>query len=292
MTLYALGNFDGLHRGHAAVIARAVECAAAHRIFAALATFAPHPRRFFKPNDAPFLITSPDVRDEAARALGMRSVLEIPFDNDLAALSPTAFVTDILVNRLHATGVVVGADFCFGRDRAGTAEDLKRLGSAADLIVEIVAPVGDGEKYSSSRIRQAIRAGDMVEARRQLGRPWRIDGTVQHGDARGRTIEVPTANIELGDLVRPAFGVYAAWAMTADGVHHPAAVNIGIRPTMGGTVERVEAHLLDFEGDLYGQPLILDVVSFIRPEQTFADLGALKGQIATDIATVRRMLAS
>lgn len=288
-TVYALGNFDGLHVGHQALLSSHVAWAGQLGAVPGVATFTPHPRLFFRPDAEPFLLTTAETQAVLMHALGIATISPIPFTEVLASMTPADFVQLVLLGYLKAKGVTVGADFCFGKDRAGTAQTLVELGAHHGLVVNIVAPVGDGEKYASSRIRTALQAGDVAEANRQLNRPWAITGIVQHGDARGRTIGFPTANLTLGNLIRPRFGVYAATAHTADG-HYPAAVNIGQRPTVDGTDDRVEAHLIGFDGDLYGQPLHLDLHAFIRPEQKFDGLAALKAQIDRDVETTLRLL--
>jgi riboflavin kinase/FMN adenylyltransferase len=289
----ALGNFDGVHRGHRAVIETA--CAFARSLDApcAGAVFAPHPRMVFAPDAPPFLLMSDAQRVRALKAAGAQAVFHIPFSRDMAAMTPDVFVREVLAEGLGLKGVVTGADFCFGKDRAGDAEALKALGQQYGVAVKIADAVNLDDasgKISSTNVRNALREGDAKTAAALLDRPFAIEGEVSKGDQRGRLLGFPTANIALGDYLRPKFGVYAVRAHLPSGQTVPGVANLGSRPTVDGTEARLEAHLFDFSGDLYGQVLEVDLIDFIRPEQKFDGLDALKAQIAADSAKAREML--
>ena len=289
----ALGNFDGVHAGHQAVIAQAG--ALAQRLDAPLgvALFDPHPRRFFKPDAEPFRLMAPARRDAVLGAIGVDRVHELAFNKAMASMTPEAFVEDVLHAGLGVKGVVTGADFRFGAKRAGGFEDLQRLGAARGIAVEAARLVesGQGGKLSSSSLRDLIASGDVAAAARIMGRPWTLDGVVEQGDQRGRTIGFPTANVALGDFLRPARGVYAVRVgIDGEGETRPGVANYGVRPTVDGLAEKLEVHLFDFDGDLYGKTLGVAFIDFIRPEQKFDGLEALKAQIAADAETARGVL--
>ena len=289
----ALGNFDGVHRGHRAVIETA--CALGRDLDApcAAAVFSPHPRTVFQPDAPPFALMTDGQRARALKAAGVGAVFHIPFDRAMAAMTPEQFVRDVLAEGLGLKGVVTGADFCFGKDRAGDAEALKALGARYGVTARIADAVkidGAPDKISSSTVRAALRDGDARAAAGLLGRPFAIEGVVSQGDQRGRLLGFPTANIALGEYLRPKFGVYAVIAHLPDGRTVPGVANLGSRPTVDGTEARLEAHLFDFEGDLYGQQLEVELIDFIRPEQKFDGLDALTAQIAADSAMARKML--
>jgi riboflavin kinase/FMN adenylyltransferase len=290
----ALGNFDGLHVGHQAVIAAARAAGAPLRAPLGAAVFDPHPRRFFQPHAPPFRILSDAVRDRLLEELGVEALYRIPFDRTLSLMDDRTFAHDVLVQAMGVANVAVGSDFRFGKDRAGDAESLTRLGRELGFGVSVVAPVGgaDAERVSSSAIRQAIRDGDMAAAARMMTRPWIVDGVVERGDQRGHTIGFPTANVSLGELVRPKLGVYAVTVrIEGEAEERPGVVNIGRRPTFGGDLdERLEAHLFDYDGDLYGRRIEVSVRAFIREERKFAGLDALKAQIAADAEAARAVL--
>jgi riboflavin kinase / FMN adenylyltransferase len=283
----ALGNLDGVHLGHQAVLAAARARAKAAGLTAAAAVFEPHPRRFFQPQAAPFRLQSNHQRARALMAAGAEIVFEVPFDADLAAMNDADFCRVILKERLGVAGVAVGFDFCYGKNRMGDAASLARHGAALGFAAVIVDAVDDAahpdHKVSSSAIRAAIAEGDMAEAARLLGRPWAIEGTVIHGFQRGRTIQFPTANIDLADYARPAFGVYAVRADLGDGVWRAGVANCGVKPTVAGdAAPLLEAHLFDFEGDLYGRMIEVRLLHFLRPERKFENFAALSAQITTD----------
>jgi len=288
----ALGNFDGVHRGHQALLARAAEEARPLGAPVVALTFEPHPRRFFVADTGPFRLTLPPAKTRLLGQYGVQAVLAQRFDQAFAALSAEAFIADVLRNGLGARHVVCGYDFTFGARRGGNVEFLRAAGAAQGFGVTVLDPVmREGEIYSSTRIREALRAGMVGEAAELLGHPWEIEGTVELGDQRGRTIGFPTANVALGEHLRPRFGVYAVRALV-DGVWRNAVANLGKRPTFGKLQENFEVHLFDFAGDLYGETLRVALVDFIRPEMKFAGLDQLKAQIAADGAAARTILAT
>lgn len=288
----ALGNFDGVHEGHRAVLAHAATLAARLEAPVSAAVFKPHPRRYFKPDAAPFRLMSDPQRERALEAAGAAHVFAIPFDRELASMTPEAFVERVLAGRLGLAGLVTGADFRFGKDRAGGADALRTIGAAFGIIAETAPEVRAGAcKVSSTRVREALQAGEPERAAALLGRPFAIEGEVVAGDRRGRTLGFPTANIPLGDYLRPAFGVYAVRArVDGEGVWRPGVANLGRRPTVDGTDERLETHLFDFEGDLYGRTLEVALEAFLRGERRFDGLEALRAQIAADSARARARL--
>jgi riboflavin kinase/FMN adenylyltransferase len=288
----ALGNFDGVHRGHQAVIAHSDAIARAERRPHGVVTFEPHPRAVFRPGDPPFRLTPLRAKSHQLQALGVELMVSLHFDAEFAQRSAENFVTEVLHRGLGIGHVVSGYDFVFGHDRQGDAALLQRLGRELGFGVTIVPPVaGDsGAVFSATRIREHLVAGEAKDAAVLLGRPWEIEGRVEHGDARGRTIGFPTANLALGEYLRPAAGVYAVRAGIEqdDGVEwHDAVANLGTRPTVGGTDLRLEVHLLGFAGDLYGQHMRVALIDWIRPERKFAGLDELKAQIARDAAKAR-----
>jgi riboflavin kinase/FMN adenylyltransferase len=253
-------------------------------------TFEPHPRGFFVPDTGPFRLTLPPAKLRLLAQYGVQAVLAQRFDAPFAALSADAFIDDVLLQGLGARHVVCGYDFTFGARRGGNVEFLRHAGPLRGIGVTVLEPVmREGEIYSSTRIREALRAGWITEAAELLGHAWEIEGTVELGDQRGRTIGFPTANVALGEHIRPRFGVYAVRALV-DGTWRDAVANLGRRPTFGKLQENFEVHLFDFSGDLYGQTLRVALVDFIRPEMKFAGLDALKAQIAADGQAARRIL--
>ncbi len=293
----ALGNFDGVHRGHQAVIAEAVRIAAETGRSSGVLSFEPHPRSVFRPQDPPYRLTPMRAKAHAIADLGVELLVNLHFDAAFAERTAENFVTEILHDGLGVAHIVAGYDFVFGHGRRGDAAMLERMGAELGFGVTILTPVstGAGAIFSSTRIRELLVAGDPRGAAELLGRFWEIEGRVEHGDARGRTIGFPTANVALGDYLRPAPGVYAVRAGIEGpgGVDwHDAVANLGMRPTVGGIDLRLEVHLLDFAGDLYGKHLRTAFVERIRPEQKFAGLDALKAQIARDVETARGIHAS
>ena len=290
----ALGNFDGLHRGHQRVIAAAVDFAREHDIPAGVISFDPHPRRYFQPNAEPFRVMGPAQRARALSALGVDILYLLPFDATLAQMTDEAFARVVLAQGLGVRHVAAGFDVSFGKDRAGSGLKLQRYGFEDGFSVTIVDRMAtlEGVKYSSTEARRAIAEGRPEEVVEMLGRPFAIEGEVKHGDKRGRLLGFPTANIGLADYARPAFGVYAVQrAPYLDGRMVEGVANVGHRPTVNGTDERLEVHLFDFDEDLYGQTLETEFVARIRPEQKFSDLDALKARIGLDAQEARRRLA-
>jgi riboflavin kinase / FMN adenylyltransferase len=290
--IMALGNFDGFHLGHQAVVGRAVAVAKAAGRPAIVATFDPHPVRHFRPETPPFRLTTLDQRQRLFAAAGADAMLVFHFDGMLANVTAEEFVTDWLVARSGAAGVVTGEDFTFGRRRGGNTSVLAEIGGAQGLIVETVGPIAaDGEVVSSSRIRAALQAGDCATATRLLTRPFAIEGVVQHGDKNGRLLGYPTANIDLGSYLRPRYGVYAVRGHLADGRVLDGAANLGIRPQFTPPKELLEPYFFDFNGDLYDQTIEVDLVSHIRDEARFDNLDALKAQMEQDCAAAKSILA-
>ncbi len=286
----ALGNFDGVHIGHAHVL-RAAHSASPGAPLAVL-TFEPHPREVFRPDDPPFRLTLPPARNEALAALGVKLVYELPFDDAFSEMTAEAFVTEVLSDGIGAQHLVCGPDFAFGHRRGGDTAFLAARAEALGIGLTVVPPLADESgPISSSRIRRALQDGYPERATQKLGRPWAIRGTVAHGDARGRSIGFPTANIALGRHLEPARGVYTVTTRLPDGRALRGVANIGRRPTVSAVPEtRLEVNLFDFEGDLYGAELEVALHSFLRPERKFAGLDALRAQIAADAAEARRRL--
>jgi riboflavin kinase/FMN adenylyltransferase len=296
----AIGNFDGVHRGHQAVIGEALRAARAAGRPGGVLTFEPHPRRFFKPDGLPFLLTRLRTKLRIIAGLGATVVYALRFNARLAALDAETFVDEVLVGGLGVAEAVVGYDFVFGRGRRGSPELLRERLAHHGRLCRIMPPVAaasleaeEGMIYSSTGVRDALVAGDPVAAAAILGRPFEIEGHVRHGDQRGRLIGFPTANIELGDYLRPRLGVYAVRVRIGrDPLVRDGVANLGMRPTVGGTAPRLEVHLFDFAGDLYGRQLAVALSQFIRPEIKFPGLDALKVQIAEDAARARDWLAA
>ena len=286
----ALGNFDGVHRGHAHLL-RSAHAARPDAPLAVL-TFEPHPREFFRPDDPPFRLTLSDERATALAQMGVSLIYELPFDAALSAMPAATFVEEILHASLGAVHLASGPDFAFGHRRGGDVEFLGVRAEALGMGQTVVPAFADaGGPVSSTRIRRLLQDGYPERASAELGRAWTIRGEVSHGDKRGRTIGFPTANIPLGRHLEPARGVYAVTMRLADGSVRPGVANLGRRPTVSaGTESRLEVHLFDFEGDLYGQEVSVALHVFLRPEQKFAGLDALKAQIALDAVAAREVL--
>jgi riboflavin kinase/FMN adenylyltransferase len=288
----ALGNFDGFHLGHQAVVSRAVALGFHQRRPVIVATFDPHPVRFFKPDLPPFRLTSLDQRERLFGHAGADAMLLFDFDADLASTDAEDFVSQILARRIGAAAVVTGEDFTFGRGRGGNAELLKELGAAEEILVESVAPVVlDGQPVSSSRIREALVAGEPGTATHLLSRPFAVEGVVEKGDGRGGSeLGCPTANLKLGDYLRPKYGIYAGRVRLDDDTEHPGVASLGIRPTFEPPVELLEVNLFGFEGDLYGRTIEVALHHYIRPEEKFDSLEALAERMQQDAAQARRLL--
>ncbi len=298
----AIGNFDGVHRGHQALVAAAVTRARERQGTAVVLTFDPHPARVLAPERAPGALTTLAPTAELLASRGADAMTVLTFDAALARLTPAEFASRILAGSLRARRVFVGVGFRFGHRQTGDVATLEALGQDHGFAVEAIVPVSEGsEPISSSRVRDALAAGDVAEARALLGRAYAIDGRVVVGDGRGRTIGVPTANLVSENEVIPARGVYsarcrlgldpAAAAPARDAASFAAVVNVGLRPTFGGTTTTIETHLLAFDGDLYGSPLRLSFEQRLREERRFPDPQALVAQIRDDIARARAQLA-
>ena len=289
----ALGNFDGVHAGHQAVIGAAVAEARARGVPALVATFDPHPVRHFKPDAAPFRLTTLDQRQAYLAEAGADAMVVFSFGDRLANVTAEEFVSDWLGGHVGATGVVTGEDFTFGKGRGGNIESLKALGTAAGITSTAIGPVCDAEgPISSSRIRAALQAGDCETATRLLTRPFAVQGPVIHGDKNGRKLGFPTANVDMGGYMRPRYGIYAVRGRLADGRVLKGAANLGIRPTFDPPKELLEPHFFDFSGDLYGQDIAVEFVSFLRGEAKFKTLDALMAQMARDCDEARARLSA
>lgn len=290
----ALGNFDGFHLGHQAVVAEAVAWARSESRPAIVATFDPHPVRHFAPHIPPFRLTTLDQREALFAAAGADAMLVFHFDGGLAQTTAQDFVGQLLAQRIGAAGVVTGEDFTFGKDRGGNLDVLRDEGAKHGIAARAVpAVIEGGRAVSSSRIRDALKAGDCEGAARLLTRPFAIRGAVQHGDKRGRTIGYPTANIALGTYLRPRFGVYAVTARVLDsGEELQGAANLGLRPQFEPPQEWLEPYFFDFSGDLYGREIEVALRHFLRPEAKFASIEALQEQMEKDCDEARNLLAS
>lgn len=289
----ALGNFDGLHRGHQAVIAQAKSIADDLGAPLGIGLFRPHPYRYFKPDAPPFRLMSAAIRAEIMPSLGVDFLYEIPFDAELRERDDVQFVEDVLHQGLGIKHVVVGDDYGFGKNRCGDVESLTRLCAERAIGVSALSPIGlhrQYGKYGSTEIRTALRQGDVFHAAHMLSRPWIVDGLVQQGQKRGRTINFPTANLEFGDLVRPKFGVYCTEVKLENSdAWLPAIANTGSRPTVGGEEARLEVHIFDFDKDIYGQHIQVRLRSFVRAEQKFESFEHLKAQITRDSEGARAL---
>ncbi len=299
-SVLAMGNFDGLHRGHAMLIGKVRDLARGEGRPVAVLTFEPHPRSVFLPASEPFRLTPFRVKERELARLGVDLLFIQHFDLGFAAKSAEDFIAEVIVGAIGASHLVVGWDCTFGNRRRGTPDLLRAAGGVSGFGVTVLEPVRDADAtvYSSTHIRELLKAGKPREAAALLGRFWEIDGRVATGDRRGRTIGFPTANLGLDDYLQPAFGVYAV-RVSGDGPDDPLAghtvdgvANLGLRPTVGGLVPRLEAHLFDTDVDLYGRHLRVALIDFIRPERKFAGLDALKAQIAEDAARALAILAT
>ncbi len=287
----ALGNFDGFHRGHQAVVGAALARARADGRPALVATFDPHPARFFRPDAPPFALTTTDQKLDLFAAFGIDATVVMPFDAAFAALTAEAFVGGWLRDRIGATMVVSGGDFTFGAGRSGDVAALARLGAAQGIDAAVVAPVSDaGGIVSSTRVRAALRDADPGAAATLLTRPFAIRGVVEHGAKLGRALGFPTANVALGSYLRPAYGVYAV-RVAIDGAWVDGVANLGVRPMIEPPLELLEVHLFDWAGDLYGRAVDVALVAFLRPEWKLSGMDALRRQIGLDVAAARTALA-
>lgn len=295
----ALGNFDGMHLGHHGLLDRLRIKAKTLNAPVGVLTFEPHPRSVFRPEGETFRLTPPFAKQRLLAAAKIDFVWEQKFDRAFSQQTAAAFIDELLVGALAIRHVTVGEDFHFGHDRAGDVTFLRAAGEHHGFSVEAVVPImaPDGTLYSASRIRALLQAGDIKGASALLGRPWEIEAKVGVGDKRGRDLGFPTANLDLGEHLRPALGVYAVLVgvptTQADGQTwrwHKGVANIGRRPTVNGTTVRLEAHVFDFAGDLYEKPLRVALIDFLRAERKFAGLSALKQQIAHDAERARALL--
>ncbi|QIL03112.1 bifunctional riboflavin kinase/FAD synthetase [Sphingomonas sinipercae] len=290
-SILALGNFDGFHLGHQAVVNRAIARGFHERRPVVVATFDPHPVRFFKPDVPPFRLTTLDQRERLFGHAGADAMLVFDFDAALAATSAEDFIAEILADRFGAAGVVTGTDFTFGRGRGGNAQVLRDVGASHGILAEAVAPVLlNGEPVSSSRIRDALANADMATATHLLTRPFAIEGVVEHGDSRGRQLGYPTANMSLGPYQRPAYGIYAVRARLDDGSEHAGVASLGVRPTFAPPTELLETFIFDWSGNLYGRTVEIDLIAFIRPEAKFESAESLVEQMRDDEAQARAIL--
>ncbi len=288
----ALGNFDGFHLGHQAVAGEAIAQAKAAGKPAIIATFDPHPVRHFAPETPPFRLTTLDQRQQLFQAEGADAMLVFEFDAELAGTSAQDFIEKLLIDRLGLSGVVTGEDFTFGKARGGNIAMLHEAGSALGLSCTTVGPVEDaGGVISSSRIRDALKAGDCETATQLLTRPFTVEGIVQHGDKNGRKLGFPTANLDMGAYLRPAYGVYAVRGTLPDGRKVGGAANMGIRPQFDPPKELLEPFFFDFDGDLYGQRIEVAFEAYLRPEAKFDSLDSLMEQMALDCAKAKRILS-
>ena len=289
----ALGNFDGFHLGHQAVAGEAIAQARAADKPAIIATFDPHPVRFFAPHIPYFRLTTLEQRQRLFGQAGADAMLVFDFDAELAGTTAEDFVVKLLVERLGISGVVTGEDFTFGKGRGGNVTVLRELGAAHGLTATAMGPVvDDGGVISSSRIRDALKAGDCDTATRLLTRPFAVEGIVQHGDKNGRLLGYPTANIDMGHYLRPRYGIYAVKGRLSDGRVLNGAANLGIRPSFDPPKELLEPYFFDFNEDLYGQQIEVELHAFIRPEAKFEDMDALMAQMQADCDQARVILGN
>jgi riboflavin kinase/FMN adenylyltransferase len=286
-----VGNFDGVHRGHRALVERTVELARGRGLRSVVLTFEPHPLRVLAPERAAPALTTLAQKQELLAAHGVDTLAVLPFSRELAAMTAEEFTAGVLASSLRARHVVVGESFRFGRGQSGNVSSLTASGARLGFSVSAVRPVLDGElPVSSSRVREALGRGDVARARALLGRSYFVDGRVVAGDRRGRTLGIPTANLEPENELVPARGVYAGRVRTPDGRWRPAVVNRGRRPTFGGEAESVEAHLLDFDADIYDQVIEVRFRRWLRHEQRFDSIDRLVAQLANDVQQARVLL--
>jgi len=292
----AIGNFDGVHIGHLSVIDRARAAGRETGAPLGILTFEPHPREYFAPDAQPFRLMGRDARAHRLEKLGVERLYEINFNAALASLTPREFAREVICDGLGLAHVVVGADFCFGKGRAGNAADLQAFGAEMGFGVTIAQLLeGDAGQVSSTAIRRALSDGDPRTAAAMLGHWHRIDGPVVGGEQRGRTLGYPTANMSIEGLHPPKFGVYAVLVDVLDGPHegqYHGAASLGLRPMFQGEVPNLETFIFDFSGDLYDAPLSVALVDYLRPEETFDSLDAFIEQMDADCARARSILAT
>jgi riboflavin kinase / FMN adenylyltransferase len=288
----ALGNFDGVHVGHQNILRAAIERARAADGSALAVTFDPLPAKVLNPNRAPRLILTPEDKHELLRSFGLDGVIVLTFSRELSMLPPEAFVREYLRRRIGARIVVVGHNVSFGHARAGNAEVMRRLGGELGFETNVIGPIErDGIVVSSTQVREVISMGDMKRTANLLGRPHFLRGPVVHGRERGRTIGFPTANIQSLTECLPPDGVYATRVVMEEG-SYPSITNIGMRPTFGEPERSIEAHIFDFNRDIYGREVKLEIAERIRPERKFESAQALAAQIASDLRRAKEILAA
>lgn len=291
-TAVAIGVFDGVHAGHRAIVERACSAAAKDGARVVVISFDPHPNAVVRPDQTPLMLTTVDQRAALLDALGVDALLALPFTRGLSQLTAEEFVEQVLVSRLHAAHVVVGANFRFGHKAAGDVDVLRREGDSFGFDVDAVELLGGEQPVSSTLVRALIADGDVAGAAAALGRPHLVQGPVVRGDARGRELGYPTANVDVdASMAVPADGVYAGWLVRGDGTRLPAAISIGTNPTFDGTERRVEAYALDVDVDLYHEVVSIEFVERLRGMERFASIDDLVGQMAQDVSNSRRILA-
>lgn len=288
-SILAIGNFDGVHKGHQAVLARVRDLAGQKGVPSAVLTFEPHPRKLFRPDDPPFRITPAPIKQRRLEQSGVEKIFSLPFDWDFASQPAEDFIRNVLLNGIKPSTVVIGGDFRFGQLRKGTPDMIEDAGLHVDLMTDVGT---DENKFSSTDIRQALRDGHIDQANDILGWDWEIEGEITRGDRRGHELGYPTANVLLGDTLHPAYGIYASLVqIEGEDIWRPAATNIGIRPMFELKVGQVEAHILDFEDrDIYGRKLRMRPVRRLRGEAKFTSLEALVEQIEEDCRQTRIFL--
>ena len=289
----AMGSFDGVHRGHQRVIALAATAAAELARPLGVITFDPHPRTYFRPDEPNFRLMKPDQQARALEALGVDILYVLPLTAELAEMSDREFAAKVLHEGLGAAHVAVGFDNSFGKGRTGTPETMQAYGAEFGFGVSVAEPVADaeGEKMSSSEVRDALRAGRPELAAEVLGRPFAIEGAVQRGRQLGRRLGYPTANVPLADYVVPKFGVYATRTRLPDGREVPGVANLGVNPTVDGvTAPLLEVWLFDFDEDIYDQVIETDLIAFLRPEAKFESLEVMTEQVMKDAEAARKLL--
>ncbi len=290
----AVGNFDGVHRGHATLLKRARAEADRLGVPAVAFTFEPHPRTFFRPQTPVFRLTAVDAKARLLAALAIDGLVLATFDKGFAAQPAEDFIHTILCERFALRAAVVGYDFHFGKGRSGTPEVLSEAGARLGFSVEVVKPVGDadGTLFASTDIRDALVRGDIARANRLLGYRWFVIGTVVGGERRGRDLGFPTANLRLTPDCGLAHGIYAVRVRTPDGVEHDGVASYGRRPTFDNGAPLLEVHLFDFAGDLYGKTLVVSFLAWLRPEKKFASVEALVAQMHDDAAAAKAVQAA
>jgi len=287
----ALGNFDGFHLGHRAIIAHAAEIAKAKNLPLTLMSFEPHPREFFAKDKAGLRIYDLRSKLAIAKEQGVEKVFLLRFDTDFASLSAEEFIRDVLVKKLSAKHIITGENFCFGKDRKGDKDFLAKFAEELGFAYTAHPHIEDesGKAVSSSAIRDFLAQGDLESANKLLVKKYHIQGRVKHGEKRGKTIGFPTANLSLNKLFLPKFGVYAV-RVFVDGVNYNAVANLGVKPTFGVFAPLLEVHIFDFSGDIYGKKICVEFIDFIRPEQKFSSFDELKVQIGKDVKTAKQIL--